>query len=223
MNEPRLILGDCREVLPLLKGERIDAVVTDPPYGVGWRGTGNKSGVLAQTTQFVGVGIIGDDEPFDPSPWLDFPHVILWGANHYADRLPPRGRWLVWDKRDGLTSNDLADCELAWTNDTRPARLFSHRWMGMLKDSDRGKRRVHPTQKPVPVMSWCLKQLDLPPNATILDPYMGSGTTAIAAMKAGYRFIGIEIEPAYFAVAQRRVREAATPLLDAFEASAAAP
>jgi site-specific DNA-methyltransferase (adenine-specific)/modification methylase len=124
--------GDCLDVVPMLKAA-IGAVVADPPYGIGWAGMNDSSGVLAKQTKFTGVTIHGDDAPFDPSPWLTFPVVILWGANYYCDRLPPSSQWLVWDKRDGTTSNHLADCELAWTSGTGRARLFHHRWMGMIK------------------------------------------------------------------------------------------
>ena len=144
-----LYLGDCREVFPTLG--RVDAVVTDPPYGIDYiHGVGG--GKLARSTSFANVKIVGDDQPFDPAPWLDIDNVILWGANHYADRLPPMPSWLIWDKRDGVCSNDQADCEMAWTNLGSPARVKRHLWNGMLKDSERGEIRVHPTQKPIAVM-----------------------------------------------------------------------
>ena len=199
-----LMLGDCLDRLADLKA---DAVVSDPPYGIGYS-HGKGGGVLAKATVFDAHPIHGDDRPFDPSPWLRFPAVALWGANHYADRLPARSCWLIWDKRDGIASNDQADCEIAWTNVKGPARLFHHRWMGMLKASERGILRVHPTQKPVALMRWCIERLKLKPSATILDPYMGSGTTGVAAVQLGFNFIGCEIDPTYFAVAERRIAEA---------------
>ncbi len=197
--------ADCLDVLKTLGDGSVDAVVTDPPYGIGYS-HGAKSGVLAKTTQFVGRKVIGDNKPFNPAPWLAYRHLILWGANHYADELPARSRWLIWDKRDGVNSNDQADCEMAWTNDTRPARLFHHRWMGMLKASERGIPRVHQTQKPVALMEWCLSFL--PEGCTVLDPFMGSGTTGVACMNTGRNFIGIEIDPGYHAIAKRRIEEA---------------
>jgi len=198
-----LYLGDCREILPTLG--KVDAVVTDPPYGIGYsHGVGG--GKLARSTQFDHHPIVGDDAPFDPNPWLAFQFVVLFGANHFADRLPPSSAWLIWDKRDGVCSNDQADCELAWTNFGTPARLTRHLWNGMLKATERGEPRVHPTQKPIAVMDWVIRLI---PNAnTILDPFMGSGTTGVAAVKLGRRFIGIEIEPKYFDIACRRVSEA---------------
>jgi site-specific DNA-methyltransferase (adenine-specific)/modification methylase len=213
----RLLLADCLAVRDYLLARRPDAIVTDPPYGVGWNGTGDKSGILAATTAFSGTKITGDHKPFDPSAWLDAASVVLWGANHYADKLPTRARWLVWDKRRGLPSNDLADCELAWTNSDMPARLMALRWMGMLKDSERGEPRVHPTQKPVEVMRWCV-ELASRPGELVLDPYMGSGTTGVACALTGRRFLGVEIDPVYFEVACERILKAHDPA--AFQAAA---
>lgn len=195
--------ADCLEVLPTLQG--VDAVVTDPPYGIGYSHGGN-SGVLARTTKFVGQKVIGDDKPFEPARWLNYKTVILWGANHYASRLPDSPAWLVWDKRDGLNGNDLADCEMAWTNLDRVARLKSLRWMGMIKDAERGEERIHPMQKPVKLMEWAMGMAQVPVGATVLDPYMGSGTTGIACIRTGRKFIGIEIDPGYFQIACDRIR-----------------
>ena len=202
IGDATLYLGDCREILPTLP--RVDAVVTDPPYGIGFVHSG-KGGCLARSTQFGGVAIAGDDKPFDPTPWLDFPEVILWGGNHFASRLPDASCWLTWDKRDGVCSNDQADGEHAWTNLKGPARIKRHLWNGMLKQSERGEVRSHPTQKPVAVMQWAL---EMTRGRTILDPFMGSGTTGVACMKLGRKFIGIEIEPKYFDIACKRIEEA---------------
>lgn len=203
IGDATLWLGDCREILPLLP--KVDAVVTDPPYGIGYAHRG-KGGKLARSTQFGGVAVTGDDVPFDPSFLLEYPAAIIFGGNHFADRLPASPSWLIWDKRDGVCSNDQADCEIAWTNVGGPARVMRHLWNGMLKATERGDIRVHPTQKPVAVMEWCLGFL---PNAqTILDPFMGSGTTGVACAKLGRKFIGIEIEPKYFDIACKRIDEA---------------
>jgi site-specific DNA-methyltransferase (adenine-specific)/modification methylase len=196
-----LHLGDSRTILPTLG--RVDAVVTDPPYGVGFS-HGGGGGCLARSTAFAHIAITGDCEPFDPLPWLRFGQVILWGANHYASRLPPSPSWLVWDKRDGICSNDQADCEIAWTNFGSPARVMRHLWNGMLKASERGEIRVHPTQKPIELMAWCVGFT----VGTVLDPFMGSGTTGVACARLGRRFIGVEIEPRYFDIACRRIEQA---------------
>lgn len=199
----RLILGDCLEVMPMLG--KVDAVVTDPPYGIGYVHSGG-GGKLAKSCSFGGVKIEGDDKPFDPSPFLNFETVVLFGANHFADKLPSSSNWLIWDKRDGICQNDQADCEIAWTNKKGPARIIRHLWNGMLKDSERGLSRVHPTQKPIVVMEWVIKQVGSPDN--ILDPFMGSGTTGVACVKLGRKFIGIELDEKYFDIACRRREEA---------------
>lgn len=197
-----LYQGDCLEILPTLEG--VDAVVTDPPYGIGYsHGVGG--GKLARSTVFDNHAIIGDDRPFDPAPWVDFGEAVLFGANHFASRLPDSSFWLVWDKRDGVCSNDQADCEFAWVKGKGNARVIRHLWNGMLKDSERGVRRVHPTQKPIAVMEWCLGFVR---GQTILDPFMGSGTTGVACAKLGRKFIGIELEPKYFDIACKRIEEA---------------
>jgi site-specific DNA-methyltransferase (adenine-specific) len=204
-----LYLGDCREILPTLG--KVDAVVTDPPYGIDFAHGGNDNSGIGggrYATKFAGVAIEGDAEAFDPSPILKIaPLAILWGANHYADRLPSSSCWLIWDKRaaSGHT-NDFADCEMAWCSSNKVARIVRHHWDGMMKASERGIARVHPTQKPIEVMAWCIRQLP-PPATLILDPFMGSGTTGVAAVSLDRKFIGIEIEPKYFDIACRRISE----------------
>jgi site-specific DNA-methyltransferase (adenine-specific) len=127
--------GNCVEILPQLTGGgsmKFDLVLTDPPYGIGYV-HGDGGGNLARSTTFNRVKVHGDDQPFDPAQWLSFETVILWGGNHFASRLPDSSCWLVWDKREGICSNDQADCELAWTNIKQPARLKRLLWNGMLK------------------------------------------------------------------------------------------
>ena len=181
-----LYLGDCREILPTLSG--VDAVVTDPPYGIGI----TRSNRLA-----VSRGLGGkkwDDEPADMS-WLVPMGVpaIVWGGNYFD--LPPTRAPLVWDKNNA--GRDFADFEMAWSNLDMVARRIVFRPMNM----DGGKE--HPTQKPVQVMKWCINFL--PDAVTILDPFMGSGTTGVACVKLGRKFIGIEIDPTYFEIAVKRI------------------
>lgn len=197
----RLIQADCRDVLPTLG--RVDAVLADPPYGIGYA-HGSGGGKLAKSTTLL-APILGDDQPFDPSPWLEGP-AILWGGNHFADKLPPSQAWLVWDKRCADYSNDQADTEMAWTNLDFPARMFRHVWNGMLRGKESKTPRVHPTQKPVALMEWCLGFL--PDAQTILDPFMGSGTTGVACVNLGRSFIGIELDPGYFDIAVKRITDA---------------
>ena len=202
-----LWLGDCREILPSLG--KVDAVITDPPYGIAFSHHGqNVKGIGGgkYKTAFAGVKIVGDDEPF--MPWLLLAlgvPTVLFGAIHYADKLPISARWLVWDKRQAESTLSFADCEFAWTNLLGQARVFRHYWNGMLKASERGIARVHPTQKPVALMEWCLGFVE---GQSILDPYMGSGTTGVACMNLGRKFIGIEIEERYFNIAVERIDQA---------------
>ncbi len=205
----RLILGDCLHLMPTLGP--VGAVVTDPPYGIAFAHGGNdRSGIGSgrYATKFAKKKIVGDDRPFDPSPILGLADkAILWGANHFADRLPPSAAWLIWDKRAASQhTNDFADCEMAWTSQKGVARVFRHQWDGMMRASERGIPRVHPTQKPLALMEWCLGFL--PDAGTILDRFMGSGTTLVACAKMGRAGIGIEIDPGYFDIACRRVEEA---------------
>ena len=185
-----LYLGDCRDILPTLG--KVDAVVTDPPYGIGI----TRSNRLA-VSRGLG-GLAWDDEPADLS-WL-LPMCIpsiVWGGNYFD--LPPTRAPLVWDKNNA--GRDFADFEMAWTNLDMVARRIVFRPMNM----DGGK--LHPTQKPIEVMRWCVGHL--PDSAeTIFDPYMGSGTTGVAAVKMGRKFIGVEREPAYFDIACKRISDA---------------
>lgn len=218
-----LIRGDCMDVLPTLRG--IDAVVTDPPYGQNYKApsprkrpasTRGLNGNWTSSGRKVPETVTGDDRPFDPSLLIGVAtDVLMWGAHRFSNLLP-NGQWLVWDKRDGLPAIDQGDCEAAWINRNGPMRIFRHRWAGLIVEpnTDESKRqhgsshaqsRLHTTQKPVALMEWCLGFTD---GETVLDPFMGSGTTGVACIKTGRRFIGIEIEPAYFAIACERIRKA---------------
>ncbi len=204
--------GDCREILPWNKPWLNEVIlITDPPYGVRYSPSQNSKKAWGNKT-FIGDTVVrGDDSDFDPRKFLSFPTVVLFGANHYADKLPPSAAWIVWDKRDGMTSNDFADCELIWTNLNDNARVFRHQWNGALRDSERGESRLHPTQKPKVLMCWIIEKC---PTGTILDPFMGSGTTLRAAKDLGRKAIGIEIEEKYCEIAARRMEQEVLPLND---------
>jgi len=189
--------GDCREILPSLSRDL--AVIADPPYGINYKTSSSRS-VLAQAKDFPKV--IGDDEPFDPSHLLGYRQVVLWGANHYADRLPASPSWLIWEKRQGIAVNDSADCEMAWTNLGGPARTFNHLWMGMLRVSESGQT-FHPNQKPVALMCWTI----LKTVGDIVDPYCGSGSSLVAAKQLGRRAVGIEKCEQYCEIAVRRLAQ----------------
>jgi site-specific DNA-methyltransferase (adenine-specific)/modification methylase len=201
--------GDCHQILPSLGN--VDAVIADPPYGINLgkiSGTGRNR--WNEGTNY-GFNIVGDDHDFDPTPWLGFGKVVLFGGNHFGSRLPDASCWLIWDKRDGGTSDSCADCELAWTNLKGPARLFSQKWRGMVRSGEenvsRGAIRLHPAQKPVAMLAWVIEQCKLPAGAVILDPYMGSASLGIAALRGGYRYIGIDIERRWFDVACTRLEQ----------------
>ena len=204
----RLILGDCLEVMPLLG--KVDAVVTDPPYGIGegvskvkTRQRGANSKAAADQRQYAGGEWDSKPASIDHiGAMLEASkHQIIFGGNYFHG-LGPTSCWLVWDKQNG--SNDFADCELAWTNLPKAVRRIYWRWNGMIrKGSD---IREHPTQKPLGVMEWCLTHL--PDAETILDPFMGSGTTLVACAKLGRKGIGIELDPDYFQIACERVQKA---------------
>ena len=202
-----LYLGDAREILSGLG--KFDAIVTDPPYGIAFAHGGNDRSGIGKgkyATAFAHVSIVGDDVPFDPSALLALSDtLIIWGANHFADKLPASSEWLIWDKRAASHhTNDFADCEMAWSSSSGVARVFRHQWDGMMRASERGIPRVHPTQKPVELMKWCV----LRTAGTVLDPFMGSGSTGVACAQLGRPFVGIEIEPAYFEAACERIAEA---------------
>jgi site-specific DNA-methyltransferase (adenine-specific)/modification methylase len=187
--------------LDIISELKADAVITDPPYGISYCHGARKGGVKMGTDC---QSIIGDDSPFDPSPWLGYPVIVLWGANHYASRLPDSSRWLIWDKREGIPPNDQADAEVAWTNNDGVIRLKSRYWNGA-QAKEKNETRTHSNQKPVALMEWCMKVVEVPGNAIVLDPYMGSGTTGIACIRTNRNFIGVEKDKGYFDIACERI------------------
>lgn len=203
--------GDCRDILPTLEPGSVDLVLTDPPYGVAERTARLTNGRSNAYTSFDFDAVEGDDQPFDPADLFRFRRLILFGANHFADKLPPSPSWVVWDKREGTTSDDNADCELIWTNVGGPARLYSHLWRGMIKASERNERRLHPTQKPVALMTWLVERFTKPGDL-VLDPYMGSGPIAKACHMTGRRYIGMDVHLPYVEIAVRRLQQAVLPL-----------
>jgi DNA modification methylase len=206
-----LYLGDCRDILPTLG--KVDAVVTDPPYGIGEAG-GNA--VKRQRKVGGNSKALADQRVYDALDWDNEPissaliemvcaagnWQVIFGGNYYD--CPPTSCWLVWDKDNG--ANDFADCELAWTNLPKAVRRIRYMWNGMLRANGE-ERGDHPTQKPIGVMKWAIGHLP-EPNHTILDPFMGSGTTGVAAVQMGRKFIGIEREPKYFDIACKRIEDA---------------
>ena len=196
--------GDCREILPSLP--KVDLVLTDPPYGIGEAAGKNKSRSKMAVAKDYGNSNWDDQTPpewiwgliAEKAKWQ-----IVFGGNYFP--LPPSKCWLVWDKDNG--TSDFADCELAWTNLNKAVRMLRWRWAGMLQEEmNRKEFRDHPTQKPVPVMKWALTQA--PDDIkTVIDPFMGSGTTLVACKQADLSAIGIEIEERYCEIAVKRLAQ----------------
>ena len=203
-----LIQGDNRAAMELIDRAAVDAVISDPPYGMSWdtvtsRFTGGHNPARRGVGRNDERSVAGDDAPFDPSPWLDYPRVVLWGYQHFASRLPV-GSVLSWVKRnDGAYGSFLSDAELAWMKGGHG--VYCHRDLSMNAEAS---RRVHPTQKPIGLMRWCIEKAKVPAGGLILDPFAGSGTTALAAMLTGRRCIVVESDARYCDVIRRRVERA---------------
>ncbi len=178
----RLLLGDCRKILPTLG--RVDAVVTDPPYGIGYVHSGKSGGRWHRSNT---KPIHDDDKNFDPSPLLKFSNVLMWGADHFASQLPSTGRFLAWNKLGDLPAmgDSFGNVEFAWHSVKGKADIFNLTWKGIIRigSGEQGDKRHHPSQKPIALMKWCIEQVG--GGDIILDPYLGSGTTGVAAMAAG--------------------------------------
>lgn len=200
LGDHRLLCGDATDsadVARLMDGEKADMVFTDPPYGIKVAiSDGKKHGKSIAKRNFFRP-IIGDESTDSAKRAIamcrDIPIQIFWGGNYYAESLPPSSCWLVWDKVTG--ENDFADAELAWTNQDSAVRIFKHQWNGMMKASERGEARVHPTQKPIILAEWCFDNYGNPKS--VLDLFLGSGSTLIACEKTQRRCFGMEIDPLY--------------------------
>jgi len=184
IGDATLFLGDCMEVLPTLG--KVDACITDPPYGIG----ANRQTLGSGKKKFDRGGDWDECAP-DLSLCIGSARLLcFWGGNYFANQLPITNHWLIWHKlNDGLS---FSECEMAWTNFGRQTRHLSHHWSG--------EEKAHPTQKPLPVMLWCVEQAGTSAQ-TVLDPFMGSGTTGVACAQLGRKFTGIERDRAYFELA----------------------
>lgn len=203
LGEHRLVVGDCTDsavVKEVLEDEEIESVITDPPYGIDWDTDYTRFTTEYGTKRINHTPINNDDIPFDPSPWLGYPKVVLWGANWYCHHIP-LGSWLVWDKRHPNGAAWLSDAEIAWMKGKRGVYLYAETVQG----AHRKERSMHPTQKPVGLMAWCIQKANV--TKDVLDPYLGSGSTLIAAHKLGKCCRGVEIDPGYAAVSLQRFFE----------------
>lgn len=196
--------GDCREILPEINRSDIGVILTDPPYGIAHPTdyASRKRAALAACRDYPKVH--GDDEPFDPAPILDMGKpTLMFGGNYFADRLPATSGWVVWDKQRP-EDLDQATAELAWTNFVKGVRVYRYLWNGMIRAGN--ETLDHPTMKPAALWRWVMG-LRWTPEGTVLDPFMGSGTTLRAAKDLGRRAIGIEIEERYCEIAAKRLQQ----------------
>jgi DNA modification methylase len=204
IGEHRLLCGDSTDsdaVERLMDGQKADMVFTDPPYGINEEGDRSKRGGLAKgnnlpsfkddTTQYA-------IDAFNQSINQDIKIQVWFGANYYCHSLPETPNWLVWDKRVEENQRDYnSDCELAWIkSDKRSIRIFRHLWKGMLKDSERGEKRVHATQKPIALVDYCINEY-APKANLILDYFLGSGVCMVASHQLKRKCYGMELDPKY--------------------------
>jgi DNA modification methylase len=203
-----LYFGDNRD----LQGVCADALISDPPYGMAYDtdSTRFSGGDVKRGAGRSDWGMIqGDSTDFDPSPWLAFPRVVLWGSNHYAQRLPV-GTTLVWLKKaDHLFGTFLSDCEIGWMKGGHGVYAFRKQFPPPSRQAENdGKTVAHPTQKPIALMQWCLDMAKVSTDQMVFDPFMGSGSTGVACVTTGRRFTGCEIDEKHFTTACRRIENA---------------
>ena len=198
--------GDCLELMKSMSGKCVDLILTDPPYGKkadkGTHGFGS-----AKNRKYTG----GWDAEVPPKEVFDemfriAKNVIIFGGNYFAHMLPPSNCWIVWDKKGDIAfQNPFADCELIYTSFKKPVKKVVFKQQGFITDSK--DQRYHPTQKPSELVQMLIEQWT-EPGDIVFDPFLGSGTTAIAAVNTGRHYIGFELNPGYFDIACKRLDEA---------------
>ena len=223
-NGVTLYHGDCLQILPALGLNPAKvALISDPPYGI--NADFKRTGMRRRTKALDWVGdatrnwedIENDDKPFDPAHLLGFSIVALFGANHFADKLPAQEvnkpwKWLLWDKRRDSPADDNSDGELIWTNRTGALRIHRQLWRGLVREGEENISRapkLHQMQKPIRLMRWVIGECKVPAGYTVVDPYFGSGTTLRAAKDLGYQAIGIELKRENCDIAIERLRQQA--------------
>jgi DNA modification methylase len=204
----QIICGDCLEVMKEIPDKAVDLVLTDPPYGIkrdkGFGGAGGFNGKKPIARRQY-------NDNWDKERPSEFcfkeilrigKNILIFGGNYFADILPQNKHWVVWDKLNTMPT--FGDCELIWTNAKRNSvKKITYQYNGLF---GKEKRRYHPTQKPVGLIKKLLeiysKEGDL-----IFDPFLGSGTTAVACLELNRHFIGIELSSEYCEIAKKRIRE----------------
>lgn len=199
--ENKIICADCMDILRSLPDKCVDLVLTDPPYGIGM----SKEDFLYKNRKKKKDEIVDkkwDSEPISADVLSELFRVsknqIIFGGNYFSLAGPG---WIIWDKGEGFKGRTFAEAELAWTSFKRPARIFKYDPLA----TGEYKSKIHPTQKALPLWEWCIREYS-EPCALILDPFSGSGTTAIAAHRLGRRFICIEKDADYHAASVERLR-----------------
>lgn len=204
IGDATLYLGDCRDILPTLP--KVDLVLADPPYGVkmdkGFGGFGGFGNPIARKQYDDDWDATRPEKEVFDMIIAGGGAVMVFGGNFFADLLPVSKHWIVWDKLNTMPT--FGDCELVWTNiDRKSVKKITHEYNGLIgKEGE----RVHPTQKPVLLMERCIAHVSK--AQSVLDPFMGSGTTGVACANMGMTFYGIERDQKYFDIACQRIENA---------------
>lgn len=215
-----IILGDCKQWLGEVK---FDAIITDHPYGINFQHSGCSNEFIKKSDKSFSVSrtrpILGDDKPFDPTHLLAAVYeskghikpLAIFGANHFCQYFGTDvgGQWYVWDKSCGKGPNSsFIDAEFIWANRKNPRCIFRHLWMGAIRageGSSENEKRMHVSQKPIELMVQLVESCRVGVGQVVCDPYMGSGSTGIAALRTGRKFVGIELDEYYFKIAEKRL------------------
>ncbi len=207
-----VIHDDCLEVMQGMSYKSIDLVLTDPPYGLGYDKSISKQGNKKYGNAAAAKKDYGQTNWDQKPPIVYFDAIfaisnncVIWGAEHLSNMFDTSRGWIVWNKKtDG---NNFSDCELAYTTFNKSIIRFDFTWNGMIQENMKNKeKRYHPTQKPIELFSWCLEKYSKP-NDIILDPFAGSGTTAIACLKMGRKYICVEKEQKYIDIINKRINQ----------------
>lgn len=212
----KVIQGDCLEILRSMPDKSVDLILTDPPYGIQAGGLLKESYKIGSRTELANRTDYGHSDWDDFTPSKEYfdemirvsKRQVIFGGQYFADKLPPRGRWIIWDKKvEEKYQNDFSDCELAWTSENGSTKIIRYLWNGMLQGNMANKeKRQHPTQKPVEMIGQILAMFS-EEGDTVMDPFSGSGSTAVSCVRLKRNYIAVEINPEYCKVAESRLRQ----------------